>query len=131
MSNRKLGNSFEREVADLLYDSGFWVHLLCQNQDGQPADIIAVKNKRAYLIDCKVCSTKNGFALSRLEENQILAMKLWESCGNGSGWFALKFDEKIIMISLHALLVYKSFRSCIPHSEIDECGTAFERWIKP
>lgn len=131
MSNRKLGNSFESELCEILFNHGFWCHNLAQNQAGQPADIIAVKNKRAYLIDAKVCSTKNGFALSRLEENQILAMKLWESCGNGSGWFALKFDEKITMISLNALLVYKSFRSYIPFPEIGECGTAFERWIKP
>ena len=45
ISNKKLGNSFEEEFAELLYEHGFWVHLLQQNAAGQPADIIATKNK--------------------------------------------------------------------------------------
>ena len=65
MSNRKLGNSFEAELCEILFENGFWVHNLAQNQAGQPADIIAARNKVAYLIDCKVCSG-NGFPLSRV-----------------------------------------------------------------
>ena len=79
-SNKKIGNDFEREFAELLFEHGFWVHVFAQNKDGQPADIIAVKNKKAYLIDCKVCSTKKGFDISRMEENQDLSMDLWRDC---------------------------------------------------
>lgn len=130
MTNKKLGNDFERQLADLLYESGFWVHRLNRNQDGQPADIIAVKNKKAYLIDGKVCSTSKGFQLSRLEENQILSMQLWESCGNGNGWFALKLGTRIHMLPLFTMLGFQNSQSYISPAEIAECGADFERWVK-
>ena len=43
MSNKKIGNDFEKELCEVLAEYGFWVHNFTQNQDGQPADIIAVK----------------------------------------------------------------------------------------
>lgn len=55
-TNRKIGNSFETEFCELLFQHGFWCHNMAQNAAGQPADVIAVKGKTAYLIDCKVCS---------------------------------------------------------------------------
>ena len=92
-SNRAVGNGFETELCELLFGYGFWSHNLKQDSSGQPADVIAVKNKVAYLIDCKVCSTDKGFDLRRVEDNQELAMEMWEECGNGQGWFALKVNE--------------------------------------
>ena len=92
-SNKKLGNDFETALCEALSQRGYWAHNLAQNQAGQPADVIAVKNSHAYLIDCKVCSS-NGFPLSRVEENQDLAMQLWKYCGNGEGWFALKLGDE-------------------------------------
>ena len=59
VTNRKLGNSFEQALCELLFEKGFWVHNLAQNQAGQPADIIAVINSKPYLIDAKVCSDKS------------------------------------------------------------------------
>jgi Holliday junction resolvase len=97
MSNRKLGNSFESELCEILFNHGFWCHNLAQNQAGQPADVIAVRNRQAYLIDCKVCSS-GFFTFSRLEDNQILSMDLWKDSGNGTGWFAVKFDDRIYMM---------------------------------
>lgn len=96
-TNRKIGNSFETEFCELLFQHGFWCHNMAQNAAGQPADVIAVKGKTAYLIDCKVCSN-NRFPLSRVEENQHFAMETWKACGNGEGWFALKVEDEIIMI---------------------------------
>lgn len=72
-TNRKIGNSFETEFCELLFQHGFWCHNMAQNAAGQPADVIAVKGKTAYLIDCKVCSN-NRFHLSRVEENQHFAI---------------------------------------------------------
>ena len=53
-SNRKTGTTFESELCEILSQNGFWAHNLAQNSAGQPADVIAVRNKTAYLIDCKV-----------------------------------------------------------------------------
>ena len=62
-TNRKIGNSFETEFCELLFQYGFWCHNIAQNAAGQPADVIAVKNKTAYLIDCKVCSNNRLSAI--------------------------------------------------------------------
>ena len=63
MSNKKLGNSFESELCEILSMYGFWCHNLAQNSAGQPADVIAVRNGKAYLIDCKVCSTDKSLSI--------------------------------------------------------------------
>lgn len=99
MSNKKIGNGFEAEFCEKLFQNGYWVHNLAQNAAGQPGDVIAVKNGTPFLIDCKVCSGK-AFRLSRIEDNQRMSMKLWDDSGNGTGWFAVKFDKNIYMAEL-------------------------------
>lgn len=131
MSNKKLGNSFELELSEKLSQSGFWVHLLNPNKSGQPADVIAVRNKVSYLIDAKVCSN-NEFPFSRIEENQDLAMELWKECGNGIGWFALKIrdtDDQIYMISHYTMKAYRNKQKSLSAKEIFELGTPIERWV--
>ena len=102
MSNKKLGNQFETEFCEILAEEGFWTHNMAQNAAGQPADVIAVKDGKAYLIDCKVC-TRDRFAFDRIEENQSLSMELWRDCGNGEGWFALEFSDEVYMVDLVSL----------------------------
>ena len=96
MSNKSEGNAFERAFADKLRECRFWVHNLQQNASGQPADIIAVRGGKAYLIDCKVCDTER-FTLSRMEDNQIDAMNFWLTCGNTAPYFALRLSDGIYM----------------------------------
>lgn len=132
MSNRKLGNTFEDELCDILSSYGFWAHNMKQSKSGQPADIIAVRNKVSHLIDAKVCSN-NTFPFSRIEENQDLAMELWRECGNGIGWFALKIresDNQIYMISHYTMIAYRNQQSSLSAKEIFELGTPIERWVK-
>lgn len=129
MNNKAIGNGFEQELCELLFKCGFWVHGIAMNKAGQPADIIAVKNKRAYLIDAKVCSD-NTFPLSRVEENQDLAMELWKECGNGLGWFALKTDYGIYMLSHYCITAYKHQQSSLSMKEIAELGTPLDKWVK-
>ena len=129
MNNKKLGYNFEAELCKKLSEYGFWVHCLNMNKAGQPADIIAVRNKIAYLIDAKVCSNK-GFALSRVEENQELAMTLWNERGNGQGWFALKVPTgEIYMIPHICIQAYKRMQSALTFSEIHELGRPLRLWV--
>ena len=131
MSNKKLGNSFETEFCEILAEHGFWVHQLSQNAAGQPADVIAVRNGRAYLIDCKVCSTDKGFALSRVEENQDLAMNLWNECGNYHGWFAFKLPTgDIFMLPHFAIKALRHRQAYLSPGEIYEDGQPIEKWVK-
>ena len=100
--NKKLGNDFEKELSEILYDAGYWVHLLNQNKNGQPADIIAVKNIKSYLIDAKVCSYE-VFPFRRIEDNQRLAMDMWQECGNTTPYFALKCRNEIYMVDWNTI----------------------------
>ena len=130
MINKKLGNKFEKELSEILYNAGYWVHLLNQNKNGQPADIIAVKNKKAYLIDAKVCSFEK-FAFKRVEENQRLSMQMFIECGNTTPYFALKARNEIYMLS------YKTIRDLISQGkkqlnfeEINKYSTILSTWLR-
>ena len=129
-SNRAVGNAFEQELCEMLFECGFWSHNLKQDNSGQPADIIAVRNKVAYLIDAKDCSSK-GFDLRRVEENQINAMQLWHECGNGQGWFALRVDNEVYMFSFPIINMFlQGCRKSIPLSEIPKIGRPLGEWVK-
>lgn len=128
-SNRKTGTTFESELCETLSQNGFWVHNLAQNSAGQPADVIAVKNKIAYLIDCKVCSC-DKYSLVRMEDNQHLSMGLWRMCGNGEGWFALKLkDETVVLISHCTMEALSHEKSGLNLKDIMDYGITLERWM--
>lgn len=131
MTNKKIGNSFEQELCEKLSEYGFWCHCMAMNKSGQPADIIAVRNKQAYLIDAKVVSSSRGFTLSRVEENQDLAMDLWSQCGNGQGWFALKLPtNEIYMIPHVCIKAYMVSQSKLSCAEIFHIGKTLDKWVK-
>lgn len=127
MSNRTDGNKFEQAITDFLGTHGFWAHRLVQSPTGQPADIIAVKNKKAYLIDCKVCS-RQYFELSRIEINQELAMTKWRDCRNGEGLFCIGFGKNIYMVSLKVF--EKTNQNRVTESFCQTNGLQIEKWVK-
>lgn len=128
-TNKKVGNDFESKFCNILFGEGFWVHNLAQNSAGQPADVIAARNGKTYLIDCKVCSVR-GFALSRMEENQDLSMELWKATGNGEGWFAVLIGEQIVMIPHLTVKALRATQSYMNELELREYGTPLEKWLK-
>lgn len=92
MNNKATGTKFEREFAELLAKHWFWVHIFQDNWNGQPCDVVAAKDGRTYLFDCKHCE-EDFFLLSRMEENQYNAMKLFDMTGNGKGMLAIRFPD--------------------------------------
>lgn len=129
MINKKLGNKFEKELSEILYNAGYWVHLLNQNKNGQPADIIAVKNKKAYLIDAKVCSLEK-FAFKRVEENQHLSMQMFIECGNTTPYFALKARNEIYMLSYKTIRdLIKQGKKQLNFEEINKYSTRLSTWL--
>ena len=129
VSNKKRGTAFERRFADYLASQGFWVHLMTQNDAGQPADIIAVKDEKAILIDCKVCE-KGFFRLDRIEDNQTNAMELWKECGNGAAWFALEMpDGRVRMHSLADMEAHNCFSTILSREDILR-GIPADRWVE-
>lgn len=129
MNNKKRGNDFEQEFCNMLSMRGFWAHNMANRKNGQPADVIAVKDGKAYLIDCKVCSG-NKFDFKRVEENQVYAMERWSARGNGSGWFALKFGDNIYMMAYdHINELETQGRKSITLKDIDLTVYTFEEWL--
>ena len=128
-ANKIIGNTFESKFCQLLSKHGFWVHNLAQKASGQPADVIAVKNGKAYLIDCKVCS-KGKFVLKRVEENQDLSMNLWTDCDNGYGWFALLINQNIYMLSHFMIKALRELQFSLNESDMCRYGLPLEKWIE-
>lgn len=131
MSNRKDGNDFEAEFCEMLFSQGFWAHNMAQNVSGQPADVIAVKNGKSYLIDCKNC-TGSRFTLSRIEENQKSAMNLWNKCGNGNGLFAIQICGEVYMVSANILQSKIDFgeKTFLTADDISNIGFTLSDWIR-
>lgn len=128
-SNKKKGTGFEQEFAEFLAAHGFWAHLLKQNNDGQPADIIASRSGRPVLLDCKACE-KGFFRLDRIEENQWNAMSLWKECGNGKGWFALKLpDDSVWLFSMDDMENFSYTTKILGEGDIRR-GFPAEEWVK-
>lgn len=128
--NKKEGNSFERKFCETLSFFGFWALNVPQNAAGQPADVIASKNGKTFLIDCKVCS-RRGFVLSRVEENQRNAMELWQACGNGVGWFAIEtMNGAVWMISLEALDEIRKKKTIASRDDLNKYGCRLMNWVQ-
>lgn len=128
MNNKNLGNTFEREFSLLLSSNGFWCHRLQDNKNGQPADIIAVKGNQAALIDCKLC-INNTFSLSRMEENQINAMRKWLQSGNVYACFAIKITDDIRMLNFEMLIKLKNDGiKKLDENDITKYSIPFEAW---
>ena len=128
-NNKYLGNKFEKELSEILYDAGYWVHLLNQNKNGQPADIIAVKNGEAYLIDAKEC-TREIFPLKRMEYNQELSMGLWIECENTTPYFALKARNEIYMVDYTTVMeLIRKDKKQLNLEDMNKYGTRLATWL--
>lgn len=128
MNNKQAGNKFEREFCEQLANDGFWAHFMGGNKNGQPADIIAVKNEIAYLIDAKDCKN-DVFEFRRIEDNQDMAMIKWEMCGNNQGLFALNTSMGVYMLTygMVQFLEIAGIKS-LNMQAIEQHCTPYEEW---
>ena len=129
MINKKLGNDFEQELCELLADAGYWTHNFASKKTGQPADIIAVKNGKAYLIDAKEC-TREIFPLKRMEYNQELSMGLWIECGNIEPYFALKARNEIYMVAYTTVMdLMRNGKKQLNLEDMNKYGVRLATWL--
>lgn len=131
MSNKSTGTKFESEFRLLLWRNGFWAHGFQDNRNGQPCDVIAVKNGIAWLFDCKNCQGPY-FRLDRMEENQLNAMEMFQMAGNRRGMFAIQFPDKEIYLADYLVLqnLRDSGVKSIGRSDITLYGRTLEDWIQ-
>lgn len=104
MNNKRIGNKFEKELAEILSKEGYWVTNITPKQHigSQPCDLIAIKNNKTILIDCKTSKT-HLFPISRIEENQWQAYKKYKKCGNTNYYIAIKYNENIYTIPINEI----------------------------
>ena len=127
--NKKLGNDFEQELCQILADAGYWVHNFANRKNGQPADIIAVKNGKAYLIDAKVCMYE-VFPFRRIEENQHLSMDMWIECGNIEPYFALKARNEVYMVGYSTIKeLIRDGKKQLNLEDMNKYGTRLATWL--
>ncbi len=93
-NNKVIGNDFEKEFALYLQDKGMFVYNLPNKHTGQPFDIIATKNNKFFAFECKHCKG-NIFSLSRVEDNQMQALKKLEKVKSNNYFFVFKFNDEI------------------------------------
>ena len=130
MINKKLGNDFEHELCEILADAGYWVHNFASRKNGQPADIIAVKSGKAYLIDAKEC-TWEIFPIRRIEYNQELSMGLWIECGNTTPYFALKARNEIYMVSYEFIKeLAEQGKKQLNLEDMNKYGVRLATWLR-
>ena len=128
--NKKLGNDFEKELCQILADAGYWVHNFANRKNGQPADIIAVKNGEAYLIDAKVCMYE-VFPFRRIEENQHLSMDMWIDCGNIEPYFALKARNEIYMVAYTTVMeLIRNGKKQLNLEDMNKYGVRLAIWLR-
>lgn len=129
MSNKSKGTAFEKEIARIFAEKGFWVHCLKDNANGQPFDLIAVRNDTAYAFDCKECQG-SVFRLSRIEENQDNAMILWTETGNRFSFFAIRLNGKIYLIPHRMLMILKGNGvKQLKETKAAKYGQELYRWL--
>lgn len=130
MNNKQAGNKFEREFCEQLASDGFWSHFMGGSKNGQPADIIAVRNEVAYLIDAKDCRN-DVFKFRRIEDNQDMAMIKWEMCGNNQGLFALSTSEGVYMLKYGMVQALECMRfKQLNIEQIRLHAVPYELWVR-
>lgn len=93
MNNKKIGNKYENELAEVLQKNGYWCHIFSYNQNGQPCDIVAIKDCKTMLIDVKHCES-DRFVFERAEPNQRSCFEYaWKKCGIQNVGFAIYFEK--------------------------------------
>lgn len=108
MNNKEIGTEFEKKVCDWLAERGFWVHFIEPNKKGaQPFDIIAARDGFSFAFECKtLVDNRKYFPLSRLEENQRLALNKWHQCGNWRSDILIGWRGKIVIVPYDYLCRY-------------------------
>jgi len=91
-------SKFEQIVCEWFAREGYWAHRIARDERGaQPFDVIAIKGIEVIAVDCKVCSRPH-FPLSRVEDNQRMAMKIMSARTQAEIYFLCYFKGKVYVI---------------------------------
>lgn len=107
MDNKSKGNKFEEDVAAKLASQGLWATVItgAKHTGSQPADIIATKNNKFWIIDCKTLENKSGtFTIDRAESNQIRAYKKLYSVGSYNYFYYILWNNDVYAVPMEDII---------------------------
>ena len=123
MSNKKLGNDWEKECIDILGANDFFATKLQEREMGAPFDIIATKNNIFYAIEAKEILRGTIFDLNRIESNQRSSYKRLLKVNSKKYFFFFKTEEGNFVIDAKTIFSLKK-------KSIDtKSGKNIEEWI--
>ena len=122
--NEKIGNYTEEKMINILSQKGYWCHRFAHNKNGQPCDIIALKNDTSVLIDVKHCDSQK-FEFRNIRENQETCFELAKQMNNKNTGFAIYFEFKASFrrLSYEKYVFFKKQKK--NKIEYDECERMF------
>lgn len=87
IKQNQIGKTTEKEiVAQYFKTKRYWAFVIPKTINGQPFDLIALRQKDIWLVDAKhLESEKVSFAFSRIEPNQITSMMYAKKYANVIG----------------------------------------------
>lgn len=92
MVNKVVGNNTESKILKILKNKSFWCHLFAYHSNGQPCDIIALKDDKSMLLDAKH-SVRNIFYLTRAEANQLSCFQYATQLGVKNCGFVIEYAD--------------------------------------
>ena len=95
ISVKSIGNQAEKEFATRMHNAGWWVHLLANNRNGQPLDVVMYKGNITWFIDIKNVANGDVFELSRIEPNQHSAFEMLMSYGSSNCAIVILFNDNV------------------------------------
>lgn len=125
MSNKKIGEDFEKEILETLKNNGFWATKLKEKENGGPLDIVATKNNTFFSIEAKNIAKGTKFSKSRIEPNQIMTFKrLFEVGSDKYAYFAFKTEIGVFL--LHSSDVVENSNKNVEVS----VGISLDDWLE-
>ena len=94
------GAEFEIALCKAFKSKGFWALNIPRNKFGaQPFDVIAIKRREIWAVDCKVCSTSR-LPISRIEDNQWLAFEQMKKLTEANCGFICLYKNELYFIPI-------------------------------
>ena len=121
----KLGNATEKNICKVFKNHKYWVYNLPKKANGQPCDVVALKDNISWFVDGKhVRNEAVSFTFDRIEPNQLAAMEYAKNfAGLKNVGFVIFFDrtKKLYWFSYDKYIYMKRFgKKSVNYEELEE-----------
>lgn len=124
MSNKKIGNTWEKECLQILGNNGFFATKLQEKSDGAPFDIVATKDNIFFAIESKEIQNNSKFPISRIEPNQRASYNRLSKVNSNNYFFFFKCPDGNFVLHANDVIC-----SELKNIEVKN-GIKLENWLK-